>query len=245
MSIGLLLPAFNEESKIGQVIADIRSSVLGESCLIVVVDDGSTDRTAWVAREQGATVLSSPVNAGKGNSLRLGMEYLRGLGLDAYVWMDSDGQHRAESLESLVAPVLKGRASMVVGSRYLSDSLHKAPMNRRVVRKATIAVMRSLTGHQLTDPFSGFRCFSPEAAEAIDLCGDRYESELEATLCVARAGLTILEVAIPRVYGPDTSKMGYRKGAFLGRAEVISGYARTLARGWLDDKKVGRTASHA
>ena len=228
MSVGVILPAFNEAERIGTVLEAIPHEVLGHRLLVVVVHDGSDVGTSAVARGCGVDVLEQPVNMGKGCALRAGMDELRRIGVDAVVWMDSDGQHRPEDLPQLVGPVLEAQTDMVVGSRYLVACASKAPMNRRLVRKATIVAIHRLTGARITDPFSGFRCFSPRAADAIQLKGDCYESELEATLSILRAGFTSVEVPIPRVYGPCTSKMGHG-GAIRGRLRVIRGYARTLA----------------
>lgn len=227
MPIGVIIPAFNEAGSIGTVLGAVPAEVLGRQLTVVVVDDGSDDGTGDVASVAGVRVLRQPRNIGKGCALRRGMAEVRRMGLEAVLWMDSDGQHRPEDIPRLAGPVLEGCADMVVGSRYLSSASTRAPVNRRLVRKATIAALGRITGLELTDPFSGFRCFSPPAVDAVELSGDCYESELEATLMVAKAGLTIAEVPIARVYGPCTSKMGYH-GALRGRLGVIRGYARTI-----------------
>jgi glycosyltransferase involved in cell wall biosynthesis len=232
MTVGLLVPAFNEEEKLGAVLDAVPRILGGHGVVVMVIDDGSTDSTARVARDHGATVYQQSQNGGKGTALRRGMRELRTLNLDVVVWMDSDGQHRPQDLDQLTAPILDGRAAMVVGSRYMSRSEAEAPLNRRLVRRLTIQAIRKLTGLTLTDPFSGFRAFSPEAVDAIDLCGDKYESELEALFCVSREGLPIMEIAIERIYGPDTSKMGYHRGRILGRLSVVTGYAKTISSEW-------------
>lgn len=229
MGVGVVVPAFNEAAKIGSLLDAIPREVAGCSVSVVVVDDGSTDQTREVVVARGFPVVESDSNHGKGHALRLGMERVCEMECAAVVWMDSDGQHDPTCLPSIVEPVLLGGVDMVVGSRYLAKSSTKAPLNRRLVRKATIRVIRAITGLEVTDPFSGYRCFSPNAVDALDLRGDQYESELEALLSVARRGLSVREVSIPRIYGPDTSKMGHHHGDMLGRLMVIGGYARTLA----------------
>lgn len=231
MAIFILMPALNETETIGAVVGAIPNSVNGRPVRVVVVDDGSTDDTAEKAQAGGAETVVSSVNQGKGSALRLGLDHVDGLDIDALVWMDSDGQHPPAALPTLVEPVLAGAADMVVGSRYLQASTSKAPLNRRMVRKATIAAIETVSGFRLTDPFSGYRCFSRLALDALALSGDRYECELEAFFSVAGAGLTIEEVPIPRIYGANTSKMGYRHGRILGRLKVVNGYAVTLVKG--------------
>jgi glycosyltransferase involved in cell wall biosynthesis len=237
MAVVLIVPAFNEATKIGGVLDAVPTRVFGHDVVVMVVDDGSTDGTAAVAASRGAIVFSQPTNGGKGLALQRGMGESRNLGFDVTVWMDSDGQHRPDLLYRLVGPVLDGKASMVVGSRYLGPSPKKAPLNRRLVRRGAIGAVRRIAGVSLTDPFSGYRAFSPEAIDAIDLCGSRYESELEALFCVRRADLEVLEVPIDRIYGPDTSKMGFHRGRMLGRLTVVAGYARTIMDAWSDQQE--------
>lgn len=229
MAIVVLMPAFNEQRAIGAVIAGLPSQVHGHQVRVTVIDDGSTDATASIARELGADVMSLPSNRGKGRALQCGMEGVKSLDPDAVVWMDSDGQHPPEALAAITAPVVNASADMVVGSRYLRSSRTRAPLNRRLVRRVVIRAIESISGVQTTDPFSGYRCFSPMAVDALELTGDRYECELEAFFSVAKAGLVIEEIAIPRIYSHHSSKMGYHRGDLLGRLDVLRGYARTLA----------------
>lgn len=228
MALGVVIPAFNEETTVGVVLADMPEVVEGHDLRVIVVDDGSTDTTAETAARHDVTVVRSPRNKGKGSALRLGMGEANGFDFDAIVWMDSDGQHLAEDLGRVVQPVLAGDADMVVGSRYMTPTRTTAPMNRRVVRKAAAAAIRWITGIRLSDPFSGFRCFSPRAVAALDLTGDGYESELEALFSIWRAGQTVLEVPIQKIYGPGMSKMGFHRGRVRGRLVVVGGYARTI-----------------
>lgn len=231
MAVVVLLPAFNEASHISEVIGALPEKVGGLEVIPIVVDDGSTDGTGLIARRMGVKVLTTPTNRGKGHALRLGIDHVGAFDLDVLVWMDCDGQHPPDLLAGLIAPVLEGRADMVVGSRYLEPQSGRAPLNRRLVRKGTILALRLITGCRLSDPFSGFRSFSPAAVAVLSLSGDGYESELEACLAVSCRGLRVDEVAIPRIYRGDTSKMGHRHGRFLGRLVVVSGYVRTLMRG--------------
>lgn len=238
MAVTVVIPCFNEAGTIGELLAEMPATIVGHGVRVLVVDDGSTDSSAeQVARFATEETAGSPEvqllsvheNRGKGAALRVAMDHLRGKDFDALVWMDSDGQHRAASLEELVRPVVEGRVDLCVGSRYLGRSRgNKAPLNRRVVRAAAKYSVQRITGFSVSDPFSGLRCFSRSAAAALKLDGDGYEAELEACFSAARAGLTYHEVAIPRIYGPATSKMGYRHGALRGRVVVVAGYIRTI-----------------
>lgn len=231
MAVVVIMPAFNEASKIEAVIEALPQKMGVLEVVPLVVDDGSIDGTGDIARARGVEVLTVPTNRGKGHALRTGIEQVGSVDPEVLVWMDCDGQHPPEMLPDLVAPILEGRADMVVGSRYLGPPSRIAPLNRRLVRLGTIAALRLITGCRLSDPFSGFRSFSPAAVASLSLTGDGYESELEACLAVRRRGLRVAEIPIPLIYGADTSKMGHRHGRFLGRLAVVSGYLRTLMRG--------------
>jgi glycosyltransferase involved in cell wall biosynthesis len=231
MGVSVVMPAFNEAGKIGGLLAEMPKSIDGHEVTVVVVDDGSTDATPDIAGALGAVVIRHPTNQGKGAALCRAMEEIRALPPDALVWMDGDGQHLPSWLPDLVRPVLFKGIDLCVGSRYLgSGHTGAAPLNRLLVRAAAIRAVALIAGYQLTDPFSGFRCFSRDALHVVRLESRGYEAELESVFAVARAGLRLLEVPVPRIYGPDTSKMGYRHGALQGRLVVLTGYARAIHR---------------
>ena len=172
-----------------------------------------------------------PVNGGKGAALRAGLQWIQHEVYDGVILMDSDGQHDPECLEALTAPIVERTADMVVGSRYLAASGRgSTPWNRYLVRTATVLSLKRFADIEVSDPFCGYRAFTPDAIRCVSLCGDRYESELEMAFCVTRSGKRITEVPIPKIYGDRTSKMGARYGAVLGRVSVVSGYARTIFR---------------
>ncbi|MEN8240143.1 MAG: glycosyltransferase family 2 protein, partial [Actinomycetota bacterium] len=204
----------------------------GHDVRIMLVDDGSTDRTSAIARDHGCTTITSEKNRGKGASLQIGLEALRDLEYDALVLMDSDGQHDPEQLEAMTTPILDGSADLVVGSRYLGNpGRGKAPRNRYAVRSATVFLVNRILSVGITDPYSGYRALTPLAARCMELSGDRYESELEMLFCASRHEMRVIERPIPKIYGPETSKMGARYGAVFGRIDVVSRYALTIARG--------------
>ncbi len=224
LPLGVIVPAFNEARRLGDVLGSMPRTVENAEVEVIVVDDGSSDGTGDVARSHGVTVITQTPNQGKGAALCRGLDYVRVHGFEAMVWMDADGQHLPSSLRDLVRPVVAEGFDLCVGSRYLdSHQPSSAPLNRRLVRKATVRAVERITGFPVTDPFSGYRCFSKAAIDVLELEGCGYESELESTFAVARAGLSFVEIPIPRIYGPDTSKMAHR-----GRFEVITGYSRTI-----------------
>jgi glycosyltransferase involved in cell wall biosynthesis len=227
----VLMAAFNEEKALVNLLPRMPRCVSGHRVRVVVLSDGSTDRTATVARDLGVDVLEFDENRGKGAVLRSGLDAIIDEPYQALVFMDADGQHDPQRLPDLVAPVLGGFADVVVGSRYIHDAGRgNTPWNRYAVRCAAKAVLGVLLSSTTTDPFSGYRCLAPHAVECLDLRGDRYESELEMLFCAERNALRVTEVPVPRIYGPDTSKMNARHGALIGRTVVVYCYATTIVR---------------
>ncbi|HYB16873.1 MAG TPA: glycosyltransferase, partial [Streptosporangiaceae bacterium] len=168
---------------------------------------------------------------GKGAALRAGLARAMELDPSQLVTMDGDGQHDPADLEHLVLPVMAGECALAAGSRFLPDgSRGPAPLNRYLVRKVLIAALRATLGRTYTDPCCGYRCFSVQALQAIQLQGDHYQSELETLFEAAIHGLGVVEVPVRANYPPGCSKMGARFGRLAGRLWVISQYAWTIAR---------------
>jgi glycosyltransferase involved in cell wall biosynthesis len=227
----VFMSAYNEEAALSDVLTAMPRHVGDHLLRVVVLNDGSTDGTADLARSFGVDVMEFAKNRGKGAALKSGLTAIEGEPYAALVLMDADGQHDPADLASIATPVLDGSADVVVGSRYLRDSGRgNAPWNRFVVRAAARTTLRILLSATVTDPFSGYRCLDPAAVSCLKLSGDRYESELEMLFCIEKNSLTILEVPIPKLYGPGTSKMGARFGSVAGRIDVVSRYAFTIAR---------------
>ena len=232
--ICVLMAAFNEEQGLADLLPKMPSHLNGHEVRIMVVDDGSTDATTQIARDHGCITIRSEMNRGKGASLQIGLTALESLDYDVLVLMDSDGQHDPDELAAMTEPILEGSADIIVGSRYLlKPGRGQTPWNRYAVRTASVVLINRILSLNITDPYSGYRAMTSEAASCVELVGDRYESELEMLFCAAHHELRVEERAIPKIYGPATSKMGSRYGALFGRVAVVSGYARTIARGAL------------
>ncbi len=228
----VLMAAYNEAATLSDILARMPARIDSHHVRTIVVSDGSTDGTADVARNHGAEVMEFPRNRGKGATLKSGLASIANDRYAALVFMDADGQHDPDQLASVVTPVLSDTADLVIGSRYLHGSGRaNAPWNRYLVRSGAAALLRLVLSDPITDPFSGFRAMNRRAVGCIDLRGDRYESELEMLFCAERNGQRITEVEVPKIYGPQTSKMGARYGSLLGRIDVVMRYGATIVRG--------------
>ncbi|PWU08277.1 MAG: glycosyltransferase family 2 protein [Terriglobia bacterium] len=181
----MIVPCYNEERTVGAVL----ESLLSFGYTVVAVDDGSTDNSWKVTCTLPVHALRHPINLGQGAALQTGMSYALREGAALVVHFDADGQHAAEQIGDLVAPILSGEADVVLGSRFLrkSDS-ELVPFVRALVLKAGIVINGLLTGMWLHDTHNGFRALSARAARAIRLreSGFAHATEILAELRGAR-----------------------------------------------------------
>ena len=198
-SITALLPAYNEEVSIGSVVLRTRKY----ADRVIVVDDGSSDRTAEVAALAGAEVLRHPENRGKGAALKTGFESLNGDSV--IVTIDTDGQHDPADIPRLVQPILRGEADMVNGSRYLNGDKKDTPFYRRVGQKVLDTATNFDSGLSVTDSQSGFRAFAANAKDVFRFQQNGLAIESEMLADAAAAGLRIKEVEIGVRYDVDGS----------------------------------------
>jgi glycosyltransferase involved in cell wall biosynthesis len=192
MRVLVIVPAFNEARNLPAVAADLRAS--GEPIDVCVVDDGSTDGTAEAAAGVGLTVLRLPVNLGIGGAVQAGYLWAQQRGYDVAVQFDGDGQHDASSLGAILAPLRRGDADLVVGSRFLAEGGFRSTVLRRAGIRYLSWFLRLRCGARVTDPTSGFRA---AGRRAIALFAHGYPSdypEPEAIALAQRNGLRIAEV---------------------------------------------------
>jgi len=158
----VVMPAFNEEKNLGKVLLPLKETCPGFDCL--VVNDGSTDRTAAVARGSGARVVTLPCNLGYGSAIKTGLLYADRNGYDLAVLLDADGQHDSVSIADLVRPIAEGRADVVLGNRYgAEDRGRNGSWLQRAGHGYLSALLRLLTGQHISDPMSGFQAISRRA----------------------------------------------------------------------------------
>ncbi len=194
-----LIPARNEADSLPAVVAALRSAQ--PDIHILVVDDASSDGTGDVPAALGVDSLRLCEHLGVGGAIRAGLRYAALHGFDVVVRVDGDGQHPADEIDHLVAPIREGRADAVVGSRFGGKSDDQAgyqtpPGVRRIAQRALAAWLSAATGVRVTDATSGFWAFGPRA---IDLLAAQHPAgypEPELLLLLARSGLRVAEVPI-------------------------------------------------
>ena len=197
MRVLAIVPALNEERSLPAVVAGLRRSApLVDVC---VVDDGSTDGTAAVARSLGVTVLSIPVNLGIGGAVQAGYQWARDHGYEVAVQVDGDGQHDASFLPALVAAVDSGQAGLAVGSRFAgprAPGAFRSTWTRRAGIRYLSWMLWLRCGARITDPTSGFRAAGRPAIELFARSYPPDYPEPESIAIAARAGLTVTEVPV-------------------------------------------------
>ena len=187
------IPAYNEEAHIGTLIGQIQEY----TDHVVVVDDGSTDRTAEVARTSEAHVIDHDENRGKGAAIISLLKFANDADCDALVMLDGDGQHFPKDIPDVVEPVLQGEADVVIGSRYLEFRKDdETPLYRRVGQRILDGLVSHSCGVELSDTQSGFRALSPRAISELSLTTNGYGIESEMIADAVKKGLTISEQPI-------------------------------------------------
>src|SRR5215211_7346175 len=190
-----IVPARNEEEAIGGVVREILAFDPGLE--VVVVDDGSTDRTAAVAAAAGAHVVRLPFNLGIGGAVQTGFRYALAHGFELAVRLDGDGQHEAYELAKVIEPILAGEADIVVGSRFAArDGHYKGPLARRVGISMFARVVSLLVGQGVTDTTSGFQALNRRGIALFAADYPHDYPEVEATVMVHRHRLRLREVPV-------------------------------------------------
>lgn len=190
----IIIPAFNEEATISTVVASIRKHA--PSADIVVINDGSRDRTAERASSSGAVVLNHLYNLGIGATMQTGYKYASTKGYTVAVQVDADGQHPADQIERLVEPVIEGKADIVVGSRFLGEGDYRPSMARGAGMAFFSRLVSVIIKEKVTDTTSGFRA---SGRRCIEYFSSRYPDdypEVEALVLLHKKGFSIMEVPV-------------------------------------------------
>lgn len=174
MNILVVVPAYNEEKTIKDVVLDLKKNGFN----ILVVDDSSSDRTASLAKEAGAQLLRHEINLGQGAAIKTGFEFAKLTQADIVVTFDADGQHLAEDIPLLIQPILEGQAEIVIGSRFLKKQ--NIPLSRYLMNQVANLVTFILFGFWSTDSQSGLKAFKSDVLRKVEIkaCGFDWASEI-------------------------------------------------------------------
>ncbi len=208
MKLFFVIPAYNEEKSIVNVIKEIKSQ---DYVNIVVVDDGSKDRTFELASKEGVVVLHHVINRGQGAGLKTGISYALNAGADFIVTFDADGQHNVNDVKRLLEPVVSGKFDVALGSRFLEREHYAGvPFFRRVFLKGGAFLIWLMYGIKLTDSHNGFRVLSRKAAELIDIKSDGYAHASEILEQVKKKNLSFIEVPVKIKYTEYSLRHGQK-----------------------------------
>lgn len=188
--IYIVIPAFNEEKVVGQVVREVKKAGYDK---IILVDDGSSDRTVKEAESAGATVLRHKINRGKGAAVKTGIEAAKLFNADVAVTMDGDGQHNPVEIDRLISKISQD-FDVVLGSRLLNRK--EMPTLRVIYNFLGNLFTWYLHGLWVTDSQSGFRAYSRKALDLIDTRSDRYEYDSEIIREIYRHKLKFTEVPV-------------------------------------------------
>jgi glycosyltransferase involved in cell wall biosynthesis len=189
-----IVPAYNEEESVGGVIDEIRG--FDPDFEVVVVDDGSLDRTAEVAAAKGARVLRLPFNLGIGSAVQTGFRFAFENGYELAVRVDGDGQHDAAQLAALVEPLLADETDIAVGSRFAADAGYRSSRSRRMGIRILAGAVSALVRQRVTDPTSGFQALNRHAIALFAADYPHDYPEAEATVMLAKHRLRWCEVPV-------------------------------------------------
>lgn len=197
--VAVLLPAYNEEVSIASMV--LLSLQYADE--VIVIDDGSSDRTSEVSRLAGATVLSHTTNKGKGAALKTGFKYAQDY--DIIVTIDADGQHNPSEIPDVIKPIMEDRADIVNGSRYIAGKDTTTPTYRRVGQTILDNATYLASGVKLTDTQSGFRAFSSKSIEYFNFDPNGFGIESDMLIEASVNKLRIVEVEITVRYDVNTT----------------------------------------
>lgn len=198
MKTMIVIPAYNEEKSIYDVVMSVKS--LGEKIDVLVVNDGSDDNTESRARKAGAKVINLPINLGIGGAVQTGYIYACRNNYDCVVQVDGDGQHNAKDLPALLAVIESGQADMAIGSRFIEKTGYKPSFFRKIGIKYFSRLVYLFTGRIIADTTSGYRAANKKV---ITLFAQYYPSdypEVETIVYAAKNKLKIKEISVSMQY---------------------------------------------
>ncbi len=212
----LCIAAYHEEAVIAEVVRNAARVYPN----IVVVDDGSSDRTYQEAKKATPHVLRHVINRGQGAALQTGIAFALEKGAEYVVTFDADGQHRVEDVEKMVEPIRRGEADVCYGSRFLGETINM-PRSRHLVLKGGVLFSRLVHRVKITDAHNGLRCLSRRAAERMEITLDGMAHASEFISLVRRLGLRMKEIPVQIRYTDHSMAKG--QGA-MNAFKIVADY---------------------
>ena len=233
--LAVVIPAYNEQPTVAQVVAEIPAAAAGLLTEAIVVVDGARDATAQEAAAAGALVCDVPVNRGQGAALKLGYWLARARGAEVIVTIDADGQYEPGEIGRVVEPILSGRADFVSGSRRLGTELTTDATRHAgvIVFGALISV---LVHRRVTDPACGLRAMRSELTADVVLEQPQYQAS-ELMISAALRGYRLAEVPTT-MHDREGHATSTKKGGNLGYG---ARFARAAVHTWWRDRRAART----
>ncbi|MCB8817230.1 glycosyltransferase family 2 protein [Desulfosporosinus shakirovi] len=234
MRILAIVPALNEVDNIGPVVSNLMTT--SPWLDVLVIDDGSTDQTAEVARAHGAKVISLPVNLGIGGAVQTGFLYALRNHYDVALQVDGDGQHRGEEIKKLMDPVLLGEADVTIGSRFLEKTSYKSAWPRRLGIYLLSKTLQSVVRKNFTDPTSGFRAYNQKALRIVSAHYSTDYPEPDAIVTLLKNRLRVIEISVEmdaRLSG-SSSITPFKSGYYMFKVSLAIILNSMMSRIWND-----------
>jgi glycosyltransferase involved in cell wall biosynthesis len=230
MKLIVQIPCFNEEHTLPQTVADIPRDIEGiDTVEVLIIDDGSSDRTVDVAREIGVDhIIRNSANKGLARTFSKGIEACLKRGADIIVNTDGDNQYAGSSIPDLVRPIVEDRADIVIGDRQTSGIRHFSPL-KKLLQKVGSAMVRTLSGIDVRDTVSGFRAYSRDAAIATNVVTE-FSYTVETIIQAGTGGMTVLSVPVATNAKTRESRLFKSIGGFIQRQATTMLRSYTMYR---------------
>ena len=203
LKIVAAIPCLNEEQFIKDIVTRSRRYV----DRVIVIDDGSTDNTSKTAQAAGAEVIRHKTSQGAGAATRSAFEAARAYGADVLITLDGDGQHNPEEIPQVLAPILRGEADMVIGSRFLQSNLNQAPKYRKFGIDVITWLYNFSSKVKVSDSQSCFRAYSRRLLRAINITENGFGFSVEVLIQAKGKGFVIREVPVSCIYHSQGSSL--------------------------------------